>query len=47
MCHGLTFWEFRPLAEETGAIGWKLRQSIAKMLRDSQAAAQAAAASLQ
>jgi CRP/FNR family cyclic AMP-dependent transcriptional regulator len=39
VCHGLTFWEFRPLVEQNGAIGWKLLQSMAKMLRDSQAAA--------
>ena len=37
VCHGLTFWEFRPLVEQNGAIGWKLLQSLAKMLRDAQA----------
>ena len=36
VCHGLTFWEFRPLVQENGAIGWKLLQSMAKMLRDAQ-----------
>ena len=41
VCHGLTFWEFRPLVEQNGRIGWKLLQSMAQMLRDSQAAAQA------
>ena len=36
VCHGLTFWEFRPLVQDNGAIGWKLLQSMAKMLRDAQ-----------
>jgi len=36
VCHGLTFWEFRPLVESNGVVGWKLLQSMAKMLRDAQ-----------
>lgn len=36
VCFGLTFWEFRPLIEENGAIGWKLLQSMAKKLRAAQ-----------
>jgi phosphoenolpyruvate synthase/pyruvate phosphate dikinase len=36
VCYGLTFWEFRPLVQGNGAIGWKLLQSMAKMLRDTQ-----------
>ena len=32
-CYGLTFWEFRPLIERNGAIGWKLLQALAKRLR--------------
>jgi len=36
VCHGLTYWEFRPLVQQNGAIGWKLLQSMAKMLRDAQ-----------
>jgi pyruvate,water dikinase len=36
VCYGLTFWEFRPLVHSNGAIGWKLLQSMAKMLRDAQ-----------
>jgi Pyruvate phosphate dikinase, AMP/ATP-binding domain/Cyclic nucleotide-binding domain len=36
VCYGLTYWEFRPLVHESGAIGWKLLQSMAKMLRDAQ-----------
>ena len=38
VCHGLTYWEFRPLVQENGPIGWKLLQSMAKMLRDAQQA---------
>jgi pyruvate,water dikinase len=33
VCYGLTFWEFRPLIEANGAIGWKLMQALAKRLR--------------
>jgi phosphoenolpyruvate synthase/pyruvate phosphate dikinase len=36
VCHGLTFWEFRPLVERNGVIGWKLLQSMAGMLREAQ-----------
>ena len=36
VCHGLTYWEFRPLVEENGEIGWKILQSMAKMLRAAQ-----------
>jgi pyruvate,water dikinase len=36
VCHGLTYWEFRPLVQQNGAIGWKLLQSMATMLRDAQ-----------
>jgi pyruvate,water dikinase len=34
VCYGLTFWDFRPLVERNGVIGWKLLQSMAKMYRD-------------
>jgi CRP/FNR family cyclic AMP-dependent transcriptional regulator len=34
VCSGVTFWDFRPLVEENGVIGWKLLQSMAKMYRD-------------
>ena len=34
VCYGLTFWDFRPLVEDNGVIGWKLLQSLAKMYRD-------------
>jgi len=33
VCHGLTYWEFRPLVQESGALGWKLLQTMARMLR--------------
>jgi CRP/FNR family cyclic AMP-dependent transcriptional regulator len=33
VCYVLTFWEFRPLVEMNGAIGWKLLQALAKRLR--------------
>ena len=33
VCYGLTFWEFRPLIERNGPIGWKLLQALAKRLR--------------
>ncbi|HSF18436.1 MAG TPA: PEP/pyruvate-binding domain-containing protein [Vicinamibacteria bacterium] len=35
VCYGITFWEFRPLIERNGAIGWKLLQALAKRLRAS------------
>ena len=36
VCYGLMLWEFRPLVQENGAIGWKLLQSLAKNLRIAQ-----------
>ena len=33
VCWGLTYWEFRPLVEQNGAIGWNLLQTLAKRLR--------------
>jgi pyruvate,water dikinase len=33
VCQGLTLWEFRPLVQENGAIGWKLMQTLARELR--------------
>jgi pyruvate,water dikinase len=36
VCHGLTYWDFRPLVQRNGAIAWGLLQSLAKMLRDEQ-----------
>jgi pyruvate,water dikinase len=42
VCQGLTLWEFRPLVEKNGLIGWTLMQNLAKELR----AAEEALASL-
>ncbi|HEY6426689.1 MAG TPA: PEP/pyruvate-binding domain-containing protein [Acidimicrobiales bacterium] len=36
VCFGLTFWDFRPLVQGNGVIGWKLLESLAKMLRETQ-----------
>ena len=33
VCYGLTYWDFRPLVESNGVIGWKLLQRMAMMLR--------------
>jgi hypothetical protein len=37
VCWGLTYWDFRPLIENNGAIGWNLLQALAKRLRAEQA----------
>ena len=37
VCYGVTFWDFRPLVESNGVIGWKLLQRMVKMLRDARA----------
>jgi len=34
VCYGLTYWDFRPVVEANGRIGWKLLQRMAKMLRE-------------
>lgn len=33
LCYGITYWDFRPLVEANGVIGWKLLQRMAQMLR--------------
>ena len=33
ICYGLTYWDFRPVVEANGVIGWKLLQQMAKFLR--------------
>jgi pyruvate,water dikinase len=33
VCWGLTYWDFRPLVEDNGAIGWNLLQTLARRLR--------------
>jgi SulP family sulfate permease len=35
-CYGLTSWAFRPIIEENASLGWKLLQSLGKMLSDRQ-----------
>jgi CRP/FNR family transcriptional regulator, cyclic AMP receptor protein len=32
-CSGVTFWDFQPLVEENGVIGWKLLQSLIRIYR--------------
>jgi pyruvate,water dikinase len=36
VCSGITYWDFRPLVEDNGRIGWKLLQSIVRKLRDAE-----------
>src|SRR3954452_6365402 len=36
VCYGLTHWDFRPVVEANGTIGFKLLHSLAKMLRAAQ-----------
>jgi CRP/FNR family cyclic AMP-dependent transcriptional regulator len=36
VCHGLTFWEFRPLVEANATIAWALLQYMAGLLRAAQ-----------
>ncbi len=33
VCWSVTYWDFRPLVEANGVIGWKLLQRMAKMFR--------------
>ena len=42
VCGGLTLWEFRPLVQEHGAIGWKIMQTLARELRSTEEALAAA-----
>ena len=32
-CQGVTIWDFRPLVEGNGVLGWKLLQAMVKKLR--------------
>ncbi len=34
VCFGVTYWDFRPLVESNGVIGWKLLERMARMLRE-------------
>jgi len=33
VCSGVTFWDFQPIVESNGAIGWKLLQSLIGIYR--------------
>jgi Pyruvate phosphate dikinase, AMP/ATP-binding domain/Cyclic nucleotide-binding domain len=33
VCHGLTYWEFRPLVQHNATIAWNLLQTLSKRLR--------------
>jgi len=33
ICWGLTYWDFRPLVEKNGPIGWRLLHTLAQRLR--------------
>jgi CRP/FNR family transcriptional regulator, cyclic AMP receptor protein len=33
VCSGVTFWDFRPIVEANGVIGWKLLQSLISIYR--------------
>ena len=33
VCAGVTFWDFQPLVEENGTIGWKLLQTLIEIYR--------------
>src|SRR5262249_12588864 len=36
VCHGLTYWEFRPLVQPTATVGWTLLQPLARRWRPAQ-----------
>ena len=36
VCHGLTYWEFRPLVQHNATIAWNLLQTLSKRLRTAQ-----------
>ena len=38
VCYGLTLWEFRPLVQQNGNIGWKIMQTLARELRSAEEA---------
>lgn len=33
VCYGLTYWDFRPVVEGNGVIGWKLLHRMVQMMR--------------
>ena len=36
VCHGLTYWEFRPLVQQNATIAWNLLRTLAHRLRTAQ-----------
>lgn len=36
VCHGLTYWEFRPLVQQNATIAWNLLRTLAHRLRSAQ-----------
>jgi pyruvate,water dikinase len=44
VCLGITYWDFRPLVQENGMIGWKLLQSMAGKLREAEQQARSSSA---
>jgi CRP/FNR family cyclic AMP-dependent transcriptional regulator len=36
VCYGMTSWDFRPLVEDHAEIAWKLLQSVARTIRDTE-----------
>jgi CRP-like cAMP-binding protein len=41
VCHGLTYWEFRPLVKHNATIAWNLLQTLVKRLRNAETDQQA------
>ena len=41
LCSGVTFWDFQPIVEANGVIGWKLLQSLIGIYRSEREARQA------
>jgi CRP/FNR family transcriptional regulator, cyclic AMP receptor protein len=39
-CHGMTFWEFRPIVESNGRLAWRLLQALARRLHEIESAPQ-------
>ncbi len=35
-CYGITSWEFRPLVEQNAGLAWKMLQTLAARLRESE-----------
>jgi CRP/FNR family transcriptional regulator, cyclic AMP receptor protein len=36
VCHGLTYWEFRPLVQSNATIAWNLLQTMTRRLRSAE-----------